>query len=193
MSAKINNQLFEAHEQALEHGECPSCSNTHGGELILRHGKLGPFLGCSRYPECDYIKPLHHNDGHIVKYLGVPCPECGEELVLRQGRYGMFIGCHGYPDCQHIESPTHTTETNQEKLQSVSCPECTKGKLVERQSRFGKTFWACDNYPSCKFAINSTPVQGQCEQCHFPLLVEKNSKKGKSIQCASRKCQHIQK
>lgn len=62
------------------------------------------LLGCTAYPECDYIKPLHQNDGHIIKELGVPCPECGHELVLRQGRYGMFIGCSHYPQCHHIES-----------------------------------------------------------------------------------------
>ena len=52
MSSKIDNNLFSAHEHALEHTPCPKC----GGELILKHGKHGPFLGCSQYPNCDYIK-----------------------------------------------------------------------------------------------------------------------------------------
>lgn len=98
---KIDHQLFSAHEQALNHEPCPKC----GAALQLRHGKHGPFLGCSQYPGCDFIKPLHQNDGHIIKELGVPSPECGHELVLRQGRYGMFIGCSHYPECHHIESP----------------------------------------------------------------------------------------
>ncbi|MDF5302227.1 topoisomerase DNA-binding C4 zinc finger domain-containing protein, partial [Vibrio parahaemolyticus] len=93
MSSKIDNTLFSAHEHALEHEPCPKC----GSELTLKHGKHGPFLGCSHYPSCDYIKALHNNDGHIVKELGVPCPDCGNELVLRQGRYGMFVGCSNYP------------------------------------------------------------------------------------------------
>ncbi len=33
---------------------CPQC----GAELVIRSGKHGPFLGCSRYPECDYVRPL---------------------------------------------------------------------------------------------------------------------------------------
>lgn len=62
---------------------CPQC----GAELVIRSGKHGPFLGCSRYPECDYVRPLRSQaDGHIVKILeGQLCPECGAVLVLRQG------------------------------------------------------------------------------------------------------------
>lgn len=85
MSRKIDPQLFAAHEHALQSSPCPQC----GAALQLRHGKHGPFLGCTAYPECDYIKPLHQNDGHIIKELGVPCPECGHELVLRQ----VVTGC----------------------------------------------------------------------------------------------------
>ncbi len=67
MSRKIDPQLFAAHEHALQSSPCPQC----GAALQLRHGKHGPFLGCTAYPECDYIKPLHQNDGHIIKELGV--------------------------------------------------------------------------------------------------------------------------
>ncbi len=96
------------------------------------------FLGCTAYPECDYIKPLHQNDGHIIKELGVPCPECGHELVLRQGRYGMFIGCSHYPQCHHIESMDSPSQ--EETSPDILCPECGKGHLIERKSRFGKLF-----------------------------------------------------
>ncbi|MDG3086727.1 topoisomerase DNA-binding C4 zinc finger domain-containing protein [Vibrio hannami] len=186
MSGKIDHSLFEAHEHALEHEPCPEC----GGELTLRHGKHGPFLGCANYPTCEYIKPLHQNDGHIVKELGVPCPECQSELVLRQGRYGMFIGCSNYPECHHIESMEHQVEESEPE--QVACPECGSGHLVERKSRYGKVFYACDNYPKCKFAVNQKPVVGKCEKCGFPVLVEKTLASGIRYQCADRKCHHTQ-
>ena len=45
---------------------CPQC----GAELVIRSGKHGPFLGCSHYPDCDYVRPLKNQaDGHIVKVL----------------------------------------------------------------------------------------------------------------------------
>ena len=35
---------------------CPKCGGTDGGTLVAKRGRFGPFVGCSRYPECDYIK-----------------------------------------------------------------------------------------------------------------------------------------
>lgn len=184
MTGKINDQLFSAHEHALEQEQsCPQC----GAELVIRNSKRGPFLGCSGYPECDYIKSLNHNDGHVVKYLGKPCPDCGDELLLRQGRYGMFIGCAGYPDCQHIESPEKKAEDTK-----LTCPLCGKGHLMERKSRYGKLFYACDQYPGCRFAVNNKPVAGQCQACGFGLLIEKKLASGVKYQCADRKCHAYQ-
>ncbi|MYM61357.1 DNA topoisomerase [Vibrio sp. OCN044] len=191
MSGKIDNQLFSAHEHALEQKACPKCRSQQGnGQLQLRHGKHGVFLGCSLYPSCDYVQPLHQNDGHVVKELGVPCPECGQELVLRHGRYGMFIGCSDYPNCSHVESLDQ--EANSAPCADIACPECHKGQLVERKNRFGKTFYACDNFPKCRFALNQPPVKGCCEQCGFPLLVEKALANGNKLQCADRKCGYTQ-
>ncbi|CCN33435.1 putative DNA topoisomerase [Vibrio nigripulchritudo SO65] len=187
MSGKIDAQLFSAHEHALETEPCPQC----GGELSLRHGKHGPFLGCNQYPACDYIRNLNQNDGHVVKELGVPCPKCANELVLRQGRYGMFIGCSSYPECHHIESLDAPKEEQAPK-DEIACPECKTGHLVERKSRYGKMFYACDSYPKCKFAVNHKPVIGTCSECNYSLLVEKKLASGAKIVCANRKCQKEQ-
>jgi putative DNA topoisomerase len=163
-----------------KHELCPQC----GAELVIRSGKHGAFLGCSHYPECDYIRPLkNHADGHIVKVLeGQLCPVCGTHLVLRQGRYGMFIACGNYPECEHtetIDKPDTTT---------IACPQCESGKLVQRRSRYGKIFHACDRYPECQFTVNLTPVEGVCEHCRYPLLVEKRTARGVKRFCASRVC-----
>ncbi|PSU47258.1 DNA topoisomerase [Photobacterium frigidiphilum] len=184
MAGKVHDQLFDAHGHALEQEEpCPTC----GGQLQTRYGKRGPFLGCSNYPECDFIRPQNQNDGHIVKHLGKPCPSCDSELVLRQGRFGMFIGCASFPDCQHIEPLEKKADDTQ-----ILCPDCHKGHLVQRKSRYGKVFFACDQYPACRFAVNNKPVAQQCETCGFPLLVEKDFATGIKLQCADKKCHHIQ-
>lgn len=179
MTGKNDDKLFDAHEHALDKQErCPEC----GSALAFKSSKRGPFLACTAYPACNYSQALHHNDGHIVKPLGAPCPSCGGELVLRQGRYGMFIGCDQYPACQHIEKidePDHTR---------LTCPECKKGELVERKSRYGKRFFACDQYPKCTFAVNQTPVEGCCQTCGFTLLVEKKKAGEVLYQCAKKRC-----
>ncbi len=185
MAGKIDKRLFQAHEHALDHEDCPLCD----GELVIRYGKKGPFLGCQNYPNCNYIRPLKSNDGHIVKELGIPCPECDSELVLRQGRYGMFIGCSAYPTCVHIESLEPKKEHT---IEQITCPSCNKGLLQEKKSRFGKNFYACDKYPACRFAVNLEPVKGICQQCGFSLLLKKELALGTKIICADKKCAAVQ-
>ena len=159
---------------------CPQC----GADLVMRSGKHGAFLGCSHYPECDYIRPLkNQSDGHIVKILdGQVCPQCGANLALRQGRYGMFIACLHYPECGHTETIDKPDET------TVSCPQCAGGHLVQRRSRYGKTFYSCDRYPACQFVVNFTPVAGTCPHCQFPLLIAKKTANGIRHFCASKAC-----
>lgn len=159
---------------------CPEC----GSALIMRNGGHGPFLGCSSYPSCHYIKSLRpHGDSQIIKVLeGQPCQSCGADLVLRQGKFGMFIGCSRYPECEHIEQIDKPDET------IVHCPQCKKGKLLQRKSRFGKTFYACNQYPECQFVLNNKPINGECECCHYPLLMEKRSSQGVRLVCASKLC-----
>lgn len=161
-------------------GTCPEC----GAGLVIRSGRHGHFLGCSDYPTCQYIRPLKANvDGHIVKVLdGQMCPKCESVLVLRQGRYGMFISCQNYPQCDHTEVIDKPQET------SLLCPQCRKGHLLQRKSRFGKIFHACDRYPECQFAINNRPEAGKCSWCDYPLLMEKKTVQGMKLFCASKLC-----
>ena len=34
--------------------ECPDC----GAKLVIRTGRRGPFLGCSKYPKCEHAEDL---------------------------------------------------------------------------------------------------------------------------------------
>src|SRR5256886_17122725 len=69
---------------------CPDC----GKPLAKRRGRFGPFVGCTGYPDCKYIKKTQQK-------TGVVCPDCGKgELVRRRGRgRSMFYGCERYPEC----------------------------------------------------------------------------------------------
>ena len=162
------------------HSSCPLC----GAALVIRSGKHGPFQGCSAWPECDYVRPLkNQTDGHIVKVLdGQQCPDCKSSLVLRQGRFGMFIGCSNYPECAHTEVIDKPDETE------IACPQCNKGHLIQRRSRYGKTFWSCSGYPECQFVINFQPRAGICSHCQYPLLIEKKTAQGIKCFCASKQC-----
>ena len=177
--------LFSLHEHALEkeYEVCPEC----GAELAIKRGKSGAFFGCVNYPNCQYTRPVVEHERVEDKVLaGSECPECGKELAVKQGRYGMFIGCTNYPECHHIEH--EEVKANHD----ITCPSCQKGQLIERQSRFGKSFYACNAYPKCKYAVNHPPVAGKCQKCNFGLLLKRNMAAGEKLQCAQKKCGHFQ-
>lgn len=183
---KDNIPLFSQHEHALEkeYEVCPEC----GSELKLKNSKAGAFLGCVSYPVCHYTRPIVDQEKFETQILpGSECPKCQHELAVKQGRYGLFIGCTNFPSCHHIEH-----EEN-EVLEDLTCPQCKNGHLVEKQSRYGKTFYSCNNYPKCKYVVNNEPVAGACEACGFPLLLKRNMASGEKLQCANKKCSHFQK
>lgn len=75
---------------------CPTCGT---GDLIIKYGRFGKFIGCSNYPECKHTEQLLEKTGHV-------CPKCGEtdngELILRKTKRGKtFYGCSRYPACDY--------------------------------------------------------------------------------------------
>ncbi|MCK3657995.1 hypothetical protein A4G18_04530 [Pasteurellaceae bacterium Pebbles2] len=177
----MTEPLFQHHKQQ-EH--CPKC----GSPLQMRHGKKGLFLGCTAFPQCDYLKPLHaHSETKILKELDETCPECAQPLQVKQGSFGLFIGCSGYPDCHfivHEESPTSDDH--------FPCPECHQGELVARTGRQGKTFYGCNQFPRCKFTLASQPYAVTCPHCAGTLAtLKKSSKTHRTFLCANRHCKQL--
>ncbi len=76
--------------------ECPTC---HVGKLHLKTGKFGAFLGCDKYPDCNYTKPLDvggdgndvsHGDVEFPRLLGMH-PEMNVEINMKKGPYGVYV------------------------------------------------------------------------------------------------------
>ncbi|MEN8176354.1 MAG: type I DNA topoisomerase [Pseudomonadota bacterium] len=161
--------------------KCPKC----GGQLAIRLGRNGSFIGCTRYPECDYTRNLDEDRQAAAEpeEVGRDCPECGSKLVFKQGKYGRFIGCSGYPECRYIEPLEKPQDTG------VECPKCSKGTLMKRKSRKGKVFWSCSTYPKCDYATWNEPVEGPCPRCGWPILTIKTTKRrGTERVCPQREC-----
>jgi DNA topoisomerase-1 len=76
---------------------CPTCQT---GDLVIKYGRFGKFIGCSNYPDCKHTE-------QYIEYAGVTCPQCGTEhggqLVVKKTRKGnrTFYGCSRYPDCDY--------------------------------------------------------------------------------------------
>lgn len=64
------------------------------GELIIRVGRFGKFISCSRYPECKHTE-------RFLEKIDMPCPQCGDgDVVVKKTKKGRtFYGCSRYPDC----------------------------------------------------------------------------------------------
>lgn len=70
------------------------------GHLVLREGKFGSFISCSRYPKCKYIE--EDEEEKKKKMTDVQCPTCKKGLMMeRRGRFGIFYSCSNYPDCKN--------------------------------------------------------------------------------------------
>jgi DNA topoisomerase-1 len=85
---------------------CPQCGETEGGVLVQRRGRFGPFMGCSRYPDCDYIKREGPPPPPPLRFEAA-CPTCGQgHLVTRRARRtgSLFWGCSRYPTCRFTTS-----------------------------------------------------------------------------------------
>ncbi len=76
---------------------CPECKD---GKLILREGRFGPFIACSNFPKCKFVKQDPEQEAKAK--TGVTCPTCGTgEMVERRGRFGIFFACSNYPKCKN--------------------------------------------------------------------------------------------
>lgn len=72
--------------------KCPECKE---GELVVRLGRFGKFISCSRFPDCKYTEKY-------IEKVGIKCPECkiGDVIVKKTGKGRNFFGCSRYPECK---------------------------------------------------------------------------------------------
>ncbi|MEK7353980.1 MAG: type I DNA topoisomerase, partial [Chloroflexota bacterium] len=66
-----------------------------GHPMVVKMGRFGKFLACSKYPEHKFTRPFQ------VK-TGVKCPECGTgDIIQRMSKKKrVFYGCNRYPECK---------------------------------------------------------------------------------------------
>ena len=90
----LGPHIFPARGDSVDPRLCPLCGE---GQLSLKLGKYGAFIGCSRYPDCKYSRVLaptgaesSEGDRPGVRVLGED-PSTGEEITLRNGRFGEYV------------------------------------------------------------------------------------------------------
>ncbi len=87
----LGPHVFPPKEDGSDARACPSCDN---GQLSLKVGKFGAFVGCSNYPDCNFTRQLAQSDEDAQasgdKLLGVD-PETDKEVFLKSGRFGPYV------------------------------------------------------------------------------------------------------
>ena len=71
--------------------KCPECTE---GDVIIKQGRFGKFMACSRFPECKFTK-------NIQEKIDMKCPKCGtgDVVIKNTKRKRRFFGCSRYPEC----------------------------------------------------------------------------------------------
>jgi len=170
-------RLLEKNEGEIQRFEevldetCPLCpkEGRDPGQLVIKLGRYGKFIGCSNWPDCSYIRNIVGQERKEPEVLEETCPECGKPLAKKWGRFGPFIGCTGYPECRYIK--------REEQKTGVKCPKCGQGDLVVKRARRGKRgslFYGCNRYPECDFTVGQRPVPDPCPSCGSLMVQQKD-------------------
>jgi DNA topoisomerase-1 len=108
--------------------KCQNC----GAPMVIKSGRFGRFIACSKYPECKTTKAIS---------IGVKCPDDGGDIVERRTKKGkLFYSCGNYPKCKFA-----TWYRPADK----GCPNCGAPFLVEKRTKKEEVL-ACLN-KECKY------------------------------------------
>jgi DNA topoisomerase-1 len=114
LNEELGQHFFPPTADGSDPRKCPACGT---GELSLKLGKFGAFVGCSNYPECRFTRPLivpqDGEDGESAesaalsnepKILGND-PETGRTVSLRRGPYGPYVQIDPDPAAEAAPKP----------------------------------------------------------------------------------------
>jgi DNA topoisomerase I len=102
--------------------KCDKC----GSPMVIKSGRFGKFLACSRYPECKNTRALS---------TGIKCPKDGGDIVERRSKRGkQFWSCGNYPQCKFA---------TWYKPVARKCPGCGADFLLEKRNKAGDVTFFC--------------------------------------------------
>lgn len=116
-------ELIVPEKPQLLDEKCPKC----GKPLRQVQGKFGPFIACSGYPECKYIKQ---------EKAEFKCPMDKGDVVKRAWRGGSFWGCSNYPKCKFAVF---------DEVEMTKCPSCKWPFLAKKTKKDGSITTYCAN------------------------------------------------
>jgi DNA topoisomerase-1 len=93
LNESLGPHIFPQKEDGSDPRACPLC---HQGQLSLKTSRFGAFVGCSRYPDCKFTRPVASPDAADGgaeggdRELGID-PATGQPVQLKIGRFGPYV------------------------------------------------------------------------------------------------------
>ena len=93
LNESLGPHIFPAREDGGDPRECPLCKQ---GQLSLKTSRFGAFVGCSRYPDCKFTRPVASPDADGGdadggdRELGLD-PITNQPVQLKIGRFGPYV------------------------------------------------------------------------------------------------------
>src|SRR5258706_839338 len=114
--------------------KCEKC----GGQMVLRDGKRGPWLGCATFPKCRGIKTMAKLPREELKHVESLLPAVKQAAADAQALVAKVMGTANLPS-NGVPANIPT---------DIDCDECGKPMII-RTGRRGR-FLGCSGYPKCK-------------------------------------------
>jgi len=162
-----------------------------GAPMVMKFGRTGEFLGCSKYPECKATRPKDGPPRAEAVESGHLCTKCGKKLLIRENKKGeKFLSCSGYPECKESFDIDPEGNPVQKAIETeYNCEKCGK-PLALRQGKRGP-FLGCTGYPKCRNIVAvdtegkplpTIKIDKTCEKCGKPFAV-RQGKRGPFLGC----------
>lgn len=99
------------------------------GQLVLRSGRFGKFISCSRYPDCKHTERFQEK-------IDMTCPKCkkGDVVVKRTKKGRTFYGCSTYPECDFASWDKPQAAGGEGSADGALAPEAPAGQADPTQA-----------------------------------------------------------
>ena len=125
LNESLGPLIFPDKGDGTDPRKCPKCDT---GQLSLKTGKFGAFIGCSNYPECQHTRQLSASENNPEqegdKELGAD-PASGLAVLLRIGRFGPYVQL-GEEDKEKKEKPRRTGLPRGWKVEDIDLERALK-------------------------------------------------------------------
>lgn len=128
VAAKEDIEKLTTLGDAPKEFKCPTC----GSSMVVKLGRTGKFLSCSRFPDCNGALTMEGKEIGNEEPLGTH-PETGENIYLLEGRFGPYVQLGETPATKDENGKTIPVAKRAPKPKRASLPKDKKPEDVTLQ------------------------------------------------------------